>query len=247
MKDRLDTLLVKAGLAESKEQAQRLVLAGEVRVAGQRATKPGHKVDAAAPLSVDARPRFVSRGGDKLEGAFAAFPGFTVAGKVCLDVGASTGGFTDCLLQHGAARVVAVDVGKGQLHWKLRQDPGHRDRGFNARYLRLSDLPEQPQAGVTDVSFISLKLILPPMTDVLLPGGELLSLIKPQFEAGREKVPGGVVRDPAVREAVVAEIKAFGTASLGLEWRGCVESPLRGPEGNVEFLAWWRKGVAKEV
>ena len=248
MKDRLGTLLVKAGLAESKEQAQRLVLAGEVRVAGQRATKPGHKVDAAAPLSVDARPRFVSRGGDKLEGAFAAFPGFTVAGKVCLDVGASTGGFTDCLLQHGAARVVAVDVGKGQLHWKLRQDPRVTViEGFNARYLRLSDLPEQPQAGVTDVSFISLKLILPPMTDVLLPGGELLSLIKPQFEAGREKVPGGVVRDPAVREAVVADIKAFGTASLGLEWRGCVESPLRGPEGNVEFLAWWRKGVAKEV
>jgi 23S rRNA (cytidine1920-2'-O)/16S rRNA (cytidine1409-2'-O)-methyltransferase len=134
------------------------------------------------------------------------------------------------------------------LHWKLRQDPRVTViEGFNARYLRLSDLPEQPQAGVTDVSFISLKLILPPMTDVLLPGGELLSLIKPQFEAGREKVPGGVVRDPVVREAVVAEIKAFGTASLGLEWRGCVESPLRGPEGNVEFLAWWRKGVAKEA
>ena len=124
MKERLDTLLVQAGLAESKEQAQRLVLAGEVRVAGQRATKPGHKVDASAPLAVDARPRFVSRGGEKLEGAFAAFPEFDVTGRVCLDVGASTGGFTDCLLQHGAARVIAVDVGKGQLHWKLRQDPG---------------------------------------------------------------------------------------------------------------------------
>jgi len=242
MKDRLDTLLVKAGLAESKEQAQRLILAGEVRVAGQRATKPGHKIDESVPLTVDARPRFVSRGGDKLEGAFAAFPGFEVAGKVCLDVGASTGGFTDCLLQHGASRVIAVDVGKGQLHWKLRQDPRVAVmEGFNARYLRLSDLPEQPQAGVTDVSFISLKLILPPMADVLPPGGELLSLIKPQFEAGREKVPGGVVRDPAVHEAVVAAIKAFGTESLGLVWLGCVPSPLRGPEGNVEFLAWWRK------
>ena len=140
------------------------------------------------------------------------------------------------------ARVIAVDVGKGQLHWKLRQDPRVAVmEGFNARYLRLSDLPEQPQAGVTDVSFISLKLILPPMADVLPPGGELLSLIKPQFEAGREKVPGGVVRDPAVHEAVVAAIKTFGTESLGLVWLGCVPSPLRGPEGNVEFLAWWRK------
>lgn len=248
MKERLDTLLVQAGLAESKEQAQRLVLAGEVRVAGQRATKPGHKVDASAPLAVDARPRFVSRGGEKLEGAFAAFPEFDVTGRVCLDVGASTGGFTDCLLQHGAARVIAVDVGKGQLHWKLRQDPRVTViEGFNARYLQPSDLPEQPQAGVTDVSFISLKLILPPMVDVLPPGGELVSLIKPQFEAGRAKVPGGVVRDPAVHEEVVAEIKAFGTETLGLEWMGCVESPLRGPEGNIEFLAWWRKGETKEA
>ena len=171
-----------------------------------------------------------------------------VTGRVCLDVGASTGGFTDCLLQHGAARVIAVDVGKGQLHWKLRQDPRVTViEGFNARYLQPSDLPEQPQAGVTDVSFISLKLILPPMVDVLPPGGELVSLIKPQFEAGRAKVPGGVVRDPAVHEEVVAEIKAFGTETLGLEWLGCVESPLRGPEGNIEFLAWWRKGETKEA
>ena len=230
MKERLDTLLVKAGLAESKELAQRLILAGEVRVAGQVATKAGHKYPGDAPLEGAARPRFVSRGGDKLEGAFAAFPAFDVSGKVCLAVGSSTGGFTDCLLQHGAARVIAVDVGKGQLHWKLRQDSRVQVmEAFNARYLRLSDLPEQPQRGVTDVSFISLKLILPPMTDVLLPGGELLSLIKPQFEAGREKVPGGVVRDPAVREGVLADIKAFGKASLGLDLLGCVESPLRGP------------------
>ena len=223
MKDRLDTLLVRAGLAESKELAQRLILAGEVRVAGQVATKAGHKYPGDAPLEVAARPRFVSRGGDKLEGAFAAFPSFDVSGKVCIDVGSSTGGFTDCLLQHGAARVIAVDVGKGQLHWKLRQDPRVQVmEGFNARYLRLSDLPEQPQRGVTDVSFISLKLILPPMSDVL--------------------PPGGVVRDPAVREAVVEEIRAFGTGTLGLAWLSCVESPLKGPEGNVEFLAWWRKG-----
>ena len=243
MKERLDTLLVNAGLAESKELAQRLIMAGEVRVAGQVATKPGHKYPDAAPLEVAARPRFVSRGGDKLEGAFAAFPAFDVAGKVCIDVGASTGGFTDCLLQHGAARVIAVDVGKNQLHWKMRNDPRvFVMEEFNARYLRLTDLPEQPQMGVTDVSFISLKLILPPMADVLVPGGEIISLIKPQFEAGRENVPGGVVRDPAVREAVVEEIKAFGTGTVGLSWLGSVESPLKGPEGNVEFLAWWRKG-----
>ena len=246
MKDRLDTLLVRAGLAESKELAQRLILAGEVRVAGQVATKPGHRFPDDAELTVAARPRFVSRGGDKLEGAFAAFPGFDVAGKVGLDVGASTGGFTDCLLQHGASRVIAVDVGKGQLHWKLRQDSRvHVIEGFNARYLRPEDLPEQPQVGVTDVSFISLKLILPPMADALPPGGEILSLIKPQFEAGRDKVPGGVVRDPAVREAVVEDIRAFGTGTVGLAWLGGVPSPLQGPEGNVEFLAWWRKGEGR--
>jgi len=242
MKERLDTLLVRAGLAESKELAQRLILAGEVRVAGQVATKAGHKFPEDSVLEVASRPRFVSRGGDKLEGAFAAFPAFDVTGKVCIDVGSSTGGFTDCLLQHGAARVIAVDVGRGQLHWKMRQDPRvHVMEAFNARYLRLSDLPEQPQIGVTDVSFISLKLILPPMFDVLPSGGEIVSLIKPQFEAGRENVPGGVVRDPAVRAAVVEEIRTFGTEQLRLSWLECVQSPLLGPEGNVEFLAWWRK------
>ncbi|MDD4102361.1 MAG: TlyA family RNA methyltransferase [Kiritimatiellae bacterium] len=242
VKKRLDELLVMSGLAESKELAQRLIMAGEVRVAGQVATKPGHKYVPDVTVTVDARPRFVSRGGDKLEGAFAAFPEFDVLGKVCLDVGASTGGFTDCLLQHGAVRVIALDVGKGQLHWKMRQDARvHVIESFNARYMRLSDLPEQPQAAVTDVSFISLKLILPPIADVLPTGGEIVSLIKPQFEAGRANVPGGVVRDPAVREAVVADIRAFGTGVLHLEWLGCVESPLKGPEGNVEFLAFWRK------
>ena len=242
MKERLDTLLVTAGLAESKELAQRLILAGEVRVEGQVATKPGHKYPDDVALSVDARPRFVSRGGDKLEGAFAAFPDFLVTGKVCLDVGSSTGGFTDCMLQHGARRVMAVDVGRGQLHWKMRSDPRVWVReSFNARYMQISDLPEQPERAVTDVSFISLKLILPPIVDVLPSGGEIISLIKPQFEAGRAQAPNGVVPDPLVREAVVEDIRAFGTGSLGLTWLGCVASPLLGPEGNVEFLAWWRK------
>ncbi len=242
MKNRLDTLMVLQGLAESKEQAQRLILAGEVRVNNQVATKAGHKFPDDVLLTVASQPRFVSRGGEKLEGAFAAFPTFDVTNKVCIDVGASTGGFTDCLLQHGAARVIALDVGKGQLHWKIRQDPRVKViESFNARYLRPSDLPEQPQIGVTDVSFISLKLILPPMSDVLPPGGEILSLIKPQFEAGRQHVPKGVVRDPAVREAVVSDIRAFGCEMLNLHWLGCVPSPLRGPEGNIEFLAHWRK------
>ncbi len=242
MKERLDTLLVTAGLAESKELAQRLVLAGEVRVEGQVATKPGHKFPDDAVLSVDARPRFVSRGGDKLEGAFVAFPDFSVTGKVCLDVGSSTGGFTDCMLQHGALRVMAVDVGRGQLHWKMRSDARVWVReSFNARYMTLSDIPEQPERAVTDVSFISLKLILPPICDVLPSGGEIISLIKPQFEAGRAQAPNGVVQDPVVREAVVEDIRAFGTGTLGLTWLGCVASPLLGPEGNVEFLAWWRK------
>ena len=241
-KERLDTLLVAQGLTESKELAQRLIMAGEVRVNGQPATKAGHKIPADAKPEVAAKPRFVSRGGEKLEGAFAAFDGFSVEGKICLDVGSSTGGFTDCMLQHGAAMVMAVDVGTNQLHYSLRTHPKVWVREkFNARYLQPSDLPEVPSVAVTDVSFISLKLILPPMTDVLAPGGEIVSLIKPQFEAGRENVPGGVVRDDAVRQAVIDDIRRFGTETLKLEWLGCVTSPLKGPEGNVEFLAYWRK------
>ncbi|MFZ4395355.1 MAG: TlyA family RNA methyltransferase [Kiritimatiellia bacterium] len=243
MKDRLDNLVVGRGLAESKEQAQRLILAGLVRVQGHPATKAGHKFPADATIEVAARPRFVSRGGDKLEGAFAAF-GLDVVGKDCLDVGASTGGFTDCLLQHGAARVVALDVGHDQLHGRIRQDPRVVViEGFNARYLAAKDLPFQPQFAVVDVAFISLRLILPPMCAVLVPDAELISLIKPQFEAGREQAPGGVVRDPAVREAVVVAIRTFGEAHTGLRWLGVTPSPLPGPEGNVEFLAHWRKEV----
>ncbi len=244
-KERLDTLLVKAELAESKEQAQRLIMSGAVHIGGHPVTKSGHKYPEDVILEVTARPRYVSRGGEKLEGAFKAFPDFVVTGLVGLDVGSSTGGFTDCLLQHGAVRMMAVDVGRGQLHWKLRQDPRvHVMESFNARYLKLADLPERPQVAVTDVSFISLKLILPPMAEVLEEGREIISLIKPQFEAGRENAPHGVVRDPAVHQAVVDEIRRFGTEELGLAWIGCIESPLKGPEGNIEFLARWRKGYS---
>lgn len=241
MKERLDNLLVARGLAESREQAQGLILAGEVRVAGQVVTKAGHRYGDDAAIEVAARPRFVSRGGDKLEGAFAAFA-LDVAGKDCLDVGASTGGFTDCLLQHGAARVVALDVGHDQMHWRIRQDLRVTViEGFNARYLRPEDLPYPPQFAVVDVSFISLRLILAPLVAALVPGAAFVTLIKPQFEAGRGQAPGGVVREPAVREAVVKAIREFGEESLRLICLGVAPSPLRGPEGNVEFLAHWKK------
>lgn len=240
MRQRLDQALVQVGLVESREAAQRLILAGEVTVNGQKAAKASQPVPEGAALALLARPRFVSRGGEKLQGAFEAF-GLDVAGLCCLDVGASTGGFTDCLLQHGARRVLALDVGTNQLHYRLRTDPRvwSRER-FNCRFLTPGDLPETPQFGCTDVSFISLRLILPPMAACLAPGSLLVSLIKPQFEAGRKDAPRGVVRDPAVRERVVAEIRAFGTGGLGLDWLACAPSPLLGPEGNVEFLALWR-------
>jgi 23S rRNA (cytidine1920-2'-O)/16S rRNA (cytidine1409-2'-O)-methyltransferase len=241
MKDRLDSLVVARGLAESREQAQRLILAGSVRVAGQVATKAGHRFADDAEITVAVRPRFVSRGGDKLEGAFVAF-GLDVAGLDCLDVGASTGGFTDCLLQHGAARVIALDVGHAQIHWRISEDRRVTViEGFNARYLKPADLPYPPRFAVADVSFISLRLILPRLADVLPVGAGLVTLIKPQFEAGRAQAPEGVVRDPAVRQAVVDAIRGFGTADGRLAWLGVVASPLLGPEGNVEFLAYWKR------
>jgi 23S rRNA (cytidine1920-2'-O)/16S rRNA (cytidine1409-2'-O)-methyltransferase len=244
MKKRLDVLLAERGLAPSRTAAQALVMGGKVKVDGRVAEKAGFAVDEAADVEVEAPPRFVSRGGEKLEAAFAAFPGWRVDGMVCLDVGSSTGGFTDCLLQHGARRVMAVDVGTNQLAWKLRSDPRVWSREqFNARHMTSADLPERPERAVTDVSFISLKLILPPMAEVLLPGGEMVSLVKPQFEAGRGQAPGGVVVDPAVRQAVVDDISAFGTSTLGLELLGVAESPVRGRDkGNIEYLAHWRKG-----
>ena len=242
MKQRLDLLLVQRGLAESREKAQRLVLAGEVRVAGQVMTKPGHDFADDVEIAVAQPERFVSRGGEKLEGAFKAFA-LDVTGKICVDIGASTGGFTDCLLQHGAARVYAVDVGKGQLHWKLRNDPRVVVLdGINGRYLRPGHLPEAPAVATADASFISLTLLLPAVKEVLAPGGEIITLIKPQFEAGRAEVgKGGVVRDPRIRQQVVERVRAFGVNVLGLTWVGVCESPLIGPAGNVEFLAYWKK------
>lgn len=242
MKTRLDILLVERGLAASREKAQRLILAGVVQVNGQVADKPGRPCEAEAEIAVAKPPPFVSRGGGKLEAAFERFA-LDVTGLICLDIGASTGGFTDCLLQHGAARVYAIDVGRGQIDWRLRTDPRVVVMdGINARYLKPADVPEAGQFAVVDVSFISLTLILPPVTRLLVPGAQLVTLIKPQFEAGRDRVgKGGVVRDPAVRAAVVEQIRRFGTGTTGLEWKGACDSPVVGPAGNVEILAWWRK------
>lgn len=240
---RLDLLLVERGLAESREKAQRLVLAGEVLVDDAPAAKPGHEVPADCALRVRRPERFVGRGGLKLEEAFLRFPRLTAEGKICVDVGASTGGFTDCLLQRGAAKVYAVDVGKSQLHPRLAADPRVVVLdGCNARHLQPGDLPETPDLAVTDVSFISLRLILPAIDRLLRPGGETVALIKPQFEAGRAEVgKGGVVRDPAIRQNVVDRIREFGEHTLGWQWLEFCPSPIQGPAGNVEYLSYWRK------
>ena len=254
MKKRLDLLLVERGLAPSRTMAQALVLEGKVRVAGQTETKASRSVSDDAEVEVEAPPRFVSRGGEKLEGAFALWgtgngergTALDVAGKTCLDVGSSTGGFTDCLLQHGARRVMAVDVGTNQLAYKLRTDSRvWVKENFNARYMKLEDLPEVPSLAVTDVSFISLKLILPPIRGVLAPGGEIVALIKPQFEVGKGKAPGGLVRDESLRLAARDEIVRFAKEELGLELVGLAESPIKGREmGNIEYLSWWRKPIS---
>jgi 23S rRNA (cytidine1920-2'-O)/16S rRNA (cytidine1409-2'-O)-methyltransferase len=240
-RDRLDALLVKRDLAGSRTQAQRLIRAGMVRIAGQVFDKPGTQVAMDAAIEVQARPRFASRGGEKLEAALVRF-GLDVAGAVAADVGASTGGFTDCLLQRGACRVYAIDVGYGQLDWRLRGD----DRVVvmertNARYLE--SLAEPVDLVTADVSFISLGLILPPAVCWLRPDGQVVALIKPQFEAGRREVgKGGVVRDPEVHRTVLERVTGM-AAATGLGLRGLMASPLRGPSGNVEFLGWWKLGV----
>lgn len=240
-KQRLDVLVVSLGLCDSREQAQRLIIAGEVSVKGQVVTKPGTKVDDALPIEVKNKPKYVSRGGLKLEGALQAFP-VKAEGKICLDIGSSTGGFTDCLLQNGALRVHAVDVGTNQLVWKLRSDPRVIVKEqFNARYMTPADLGEKVQLIVSDVSFISLTKILPAAYACLEEGGDLLVLIKPQFELQPEDIgPGGIVRDPALHQRAVDKIHDFVVNELKREWMGVADSPIKGMEGNKEFLAWLR-------
>jgi 23S rRNA (cytidine1920-2'-O)/16S rRNA (cytidine1409-2'-O)-methyltransferase len=237
-KTRLDVLLVERGLAESRSQAQRLVIAGEVRVDGQVVLKPATSVEPAAKLEVVAGPRYVSRGGEKLEAALLAFK-VDPSGWVCADVGASTGGFTDCLLQHGASLVYAIDVGRGILAWKLRQDPRVVVmESTNARYLE--SLPQAVSLVTLDASFISLKTFFPVIKKWFGGGaGQVIALVKPQFEAGRAQVARGkgVVRDPLVhREVLLDVLSAAQAAGYGLH--GLIRSPLLGPKGNVEFLAW---------
>ena len=236
-KERLDLLLVERGLADSRQQAQRLILAGQVAIGDRVADKPGVRVSAVAEILVKEHLPYASRGGFKLAAALDAF-GLDVSGWIAADVGASTGGFTDCLLQRGVSRVYAIDVGYGQLAWKLRQDPRVvvKDR-TNARYLE--KLPEVVDLVTIDVSFISLKLLLPVVTGWLRGRGQIVALIKPQFEAGPNQVGhGGVIRDPAIHQAVLQELTAW-SASRELSLRNLIRSPLTGPAGNVEFLAHW--------
>lgn len=245
---RLDALVAARGLTESRSQAAALILAGRVRVgdvAPTYPTKAGDLVPEDAVVSLVVPPRFVSRGGEKLDHALTAFA-LDVAGVVAADLGASTGGFTDCLLQHGAARVYAVDVGYGQLDYRLRVDPRVvvMDR-TNARHLE--SLPEAVDAVVMDCSFISLALILPAAVRVAKTDAALVALVKPQFEAGKAAVGrGGVVRDPETHRAVLQSV-VRAAAEAGLRLHGLVASPLRGPAGNVEFLGHWRRGAATDA
>jgi 23S rRNA (cytidine1920-2'-O)/16S rRNA (cytidine1409-2'-O)-methyltransferase len=256
-KQRLDLLLVECGLVETRALAQRLVMAGQVRVDGQVALKASDKVAEQAQLTVDQGPRYVSRGGEKLEAALKTF-GVPVAGRVCADVGASTGGFTDCLLQHGAGKVYAIDVGQGILDWKMRQHPKVVVmEGTNARFVER--LPEAVSLVTIDASFISLKVLLPVVKnwflfssphsplDEELPGvtGDVIALIKPQFEAGRAEVRRGkgVIRDPEVHRQVLTEVLGY-AAGAGWQVRGLIASPLLGPKGNREFLVWLQPGEA---
>jgi 23S rRNA (cytidine1920-2'-O)/16S rRNA (cytidine1409-2'-O)-methyltransferase len=258
-KQRLDLLLVERGLAESRAKAQALIMAGQVRVDGQVELKASAALTPDAPLELDMGPRFVSRGGDKLEAALAVYT-LPVEGQICADVGASTGGFTDCLLQHGAAKVYAIDVGKGILHWKLRSDPRVVVmEETNARYVE--SLPEPVSLVTIDASFISLKILLPvvkgwfrppsgsPHFELFKMGGEkedgVIALIKPQFEAGRKESARhkGVIRDPEVHKAILVDVLSFAQAQ-GFGVRGLLRSPVLGPKGNVEFLAWLGVGEA---
>lgn len=241
-KIRLDVLLTERGLCESRQKAQTTIMAGLVFVDGHRWDKPGSQVAEDASVEVRGRAlRYVSRGGLKLEKAMATFP-ISLEGKVCADIGASTGGFTDCMLQNGAAKVYAVDVGYGQLDWKLRSDPRVvcLER-TNARYLTAEQIPEALDLASIDVSFISLKLIFPALYALLKEGGEVACLIKPQFEAGREKVgKKGVVRDAKVHLEVLEQFLVH-AADNHFAVQGITYSPIRGPEGNIEYLGYLKK------
>ena len=238
MKERLDVLLVKQGLAESREKAKAVIMAGEVFVQGQREDKAGAMFDESkVTITVKGSSlRYVSRGGLKLEKAMACFP-ITLEGDICMDIGSSTGGFTDCMLQNGAKKVYSVDVGHGQLAWKLRQDERVvcMER-HNARFMNLDWFDEQPSFASIDVSFISIGLIIPRLNECLSTGGAAAVLVKPQFEAGREKVgKKGVVRDAKVHQEVIEKVMEY-AKSIGFAPQHLEFSPIKGPEGNIEYL-----------
>ncbi len=238
-KERLDILVCNNGLASSREKAKALIMAGTVLVNGEREDKPGSVFPSDAVITLKGNPlKYVSRGGLKLEKAVEVF-GLDLEGKVCMDAGASTGGFTDCMLQNGASKVYSVDVGYGQLDWKLRNDPRVVCmEKTNVRYMTPDMLPEKCDFASIDVSFISLLKIIPPVRDILKPEGEITALIKPQFEAGREKVgKKGVVRDPLVHMEVIEKVILF-AQSIGLFVKGLDHSPVKGPEGNIEYLLY---------
>jgi 23S rRNA (cytidine1920-2'-O)/16S rRNA (cytidine1409-2'-O)-methyltransferase len=239
---RLDQALVERGLCESRERAKRAILAGQVRVNSQTARKASDSVKVEDKISLDAPEKFVSRGGHKLEHALLHFK-IEVAGTTAIDLGASTGGFTDCLLQNGAVKVFAIDVGQGQLAWKLRKDKRVVVmEKTNARHLKPEKMPETfspADLAVIDCSFISLRNILPASVALLKSNGKIVALIKPQFEAGKAEADKGrgVIRDASIHERILAELHGFVTGQKKLDWRGAIESPLLGPAGNKEFLA----------
>ena len=244
MKERLDVILVKRGLAESREKAKAVLMAGNVFVNGQREDKPGTTFDESKIEQIEVKGsslKYVSRGGLKLEKAMQQFP-ITLKEKVCMDIGASTGGFTDCMLQNGGSRVFSIDVGHGQLAWKLRQD----ERVVcmektNFRYVTGEDIGEEIDFGSVDVSFISLTKILIPARNLLRQAGQMVCLIKPQFEAGRDKVgKKGVVREPQIHEEVIHKVLDYADL-IGFCVRGLTFSPVKGPEGNIEYLVWLEK------
>ena len=240
-KIRLDQLLLNNKLAESREKAQRLIRAGYVKVNDHIITKPSSTFSHDVSIELKKKEQYVSRGGYKLEKALKTFD-INLNNLIALDIGSSTGGFTDCILQNGAKSVFAVDCGSNQLHYNLRQDPRVVVmEKINARYLNSKLTPFAVDFCSIDTSFISLTKILPPLKNIIKPGGIIVSLIKPQFEAGKEHVEkGGVVRDKNVHQAVIEKIKNFGVGTLGLRWIDYCNSPLKGPAGNIEFLAYWK-------
>ena len=248
MKMRLDVLLVNRGLAESREKAKAVIMEGKVFVTGQREDKAGSMFDEAAPIEIHGQKlRYVSRGGLKLEKAVAHFD-LKLEGKICMDVGSSTGGFTDCMLQNGAAKVYAVDVGTNQLDWKLRSDPRVVCmEKTNIRYLLPEQIEEPPAFASIDVAFISLTKVLRPVRELLTADGQVVALIKPQFEAGREKVgKKGVVREKSTHLEVIRQVLAYAW-SIGFDILALEFSPIKGPEGNIEYLAWLQKTERKEL